>query len=67
MLELKGKSCKDCKIMIDDVEEEALSLIYNILDTNVFENTKIRIMPDVHAGKGIVIGFTAPLTNAVNP
>ena len=67
MLELKGKYNKDCKIFIDDVELEAFSLIQTVLDQPVSENVKIRIMPDVHAGKGIVIGFSMPLTTMVNP
>lgn len=67
MLELKGKYNKDCKLFNDNIEDDATSLIYNILNTKEFENTKIRIMPDCHSGKGIVIGFTAPLTNFVNP
>lgn len=67
MIELKGKYCKDCKIMIDDVEEEAMSLIYGINDSTAFDEAKIRIMPDVHSGKGIVIGFTSNLTKFVNP
>lgn len=67
MLQLEGKYCKDCRVMNDEVESSALSTIYNILDNKVFENKKIRIMPDVHDGKGIVIGFTAPLGEFVNP
>ena len=67
MLELKGKYNKDCKIFIDDVEQEALSTIYNILDDEVSKDVPVRIMPDVHAGKGIVIGFTMPLTDRINP
>ncbi len=67
MLELKGKYNKDCKIFIDEVELEALGLIQSILDQKVSDNVPVRIMPDVHAGKGIVIGFTMPLTNMLNP
>lgn len=67
MLELKGKYNKDCKIFIDEVEPEALSLIQSILDQRVSESVPIRIMPDVHTGKGIVIGFTMPLTDMLNP
>ena len=33
----------------------------------MFENSKIRIMPDVHAGNDIVVGFTVPFENHVNP
>lgn len=67
MLELKGNYSKDCKIFIDDVEAEAIKMIYEILDKPVSENQKIRIMPDVHAGKGIVIGFTMPLGTMISP
>lgn len=66
-LTLCGKVNKDCKVFTTNVENEALSLIYNILDSPAFPDVKIRIMPDVHAGKGITIGFSAPLTNMVCP
>ena len=55
MREIIGKYCKDCKIFTDNVEDEALSLIYDICNHPVFDGAKIRIMPDTHAGKGIVI------------
>ena len=66
-MELKGKYGKDCKVFIEDVEQEALSLIYGILDTKEFKDSKIRIMPDTHAGKGIVIGFTSPVQDSICP
>ena len=62
MREIIGKYCKDCKIFTDNVEDEALSLIYDICNHPVFDGAKIRIMPDTHAGKGIVIGFSCPIT-----
>jgi RNA-splicing ligase RtcB len=67
MIELKGKYNKDCKIFIDDIEAEAYTLIQSILDQQVSENVKVRIMPDTHVGKGIVIGFCMPVTNMLNP
>ena len=67
MLELKGKYCKDCKIFTDNIEPGALSLVYQFMDSPMFEGAKIRIMPDVHEGKNIVIGFTVPFTDHVNP
>ena len=67
MLELKGKYCKDCKIFTDNIEQEALSMVYHFRDNPMFEGSKIRIMPDVHAGKDIVVGFTVPFTDHVNP
>ena len=67
MLELKGKYNKDCKIFTTDIEDSALSLIYSLLDTKEYGNTPIRIMPDTHTGMGIVIGFTAPIIDAIAP
>ena len=67
MLEIKGKYCKDCKIFTDNIEQEALSMVYHFLDHPMFEGSKIRIMSDVHAGKDIVVGFTVPFTDHVNP
>lgn len=67
MKEFKGKYCTDCRVFIDEIEDTASELILNILDSPAFAGAKIRIMPDTHAGKGIVIGFTAPLTDYINP
>lgn len=67
MKQFKGKYCTDCRVFIDEIEEAASELILKILDSPAFAGTKIRIMPDTHAGKGIVIGFTAPLTDYINP
>ena len=62
MIEVKGKYCKDIKIFTDNVEESALSMIYSISECAAYKDKKIRIMPDVHAGKGIsVIGFSMPI------
>ena len=67
MLELKGKYCKDCKIFTDNIENEALSMVYRFINHPMFEGAKIRIMPDVHAGRDIVVGFTVPFADHVNP
>jgi RNA-splicing ligase RtcB len=70
MIELKGQYCKDIKIFTDNVEESAMSTIYRIADCRAFKDRKIRIMPDCHDGKGIVIGFSCPIdieTSHVSP
>ena len=70
MLNIKGQYCKDVKVFTDNVEETALSTIYRIADCRAFKDKKIRIMPDVHDGEGIVIGFSCPInieTDHVNP
>ena len=61
MITFEGEYCKDVKIFTDNIEEEALNTVHDIADSKAFEDTKIRIMPDVHSGKGIVIGFSCPV------
>lgn len=55
------------KIFTDNIEGQALNQVYTIAKMPAFENAKIRIMPDVHAGAGCVIGFTADLGDKVIP
>lgn len=57
----------DLKIFTDSIEPEALNQIYTLIKQPAFANCKVRIMPDVHAGKGCVIGFTADLGDKVIP
>ena len=57
----------DVKIFTDNVEDVALDQIRKLLSIDVFSDRKIRIMPDVHAGAGCVIGFTGDLGNKVIP
>ncbi len=57
----------DVKIFTDNIEETALEQIKELLSIDVFSDKKIRIMPDVHAGAGCVIGFTGNLGDKVIP
>ena len=66
MLEFRGKYAA-CKVMIDSVEETAIKQIREFLDCPAFEGATIRVMPDVHAGAGAVIGFTSTLTDKIIP
>lgn len=54
-------------VYTDDIEEMAISQITTLLDQPMAENAHVRIMPDVHAGAGCVIGYTAKLTGKVVP
>ena len=67
VLALKGKYCKDCIIYTEDVEDDAVEMVGHLLGNPLYRDSKIRVMPDVHPGKGIVIGFTCPVTTFVNP
>ena len=66
MLEYQG-AATSCKVFTDSIEAEAVQQIYGFLNCPAFEGSQIRIMPDVHAGAGAVIGFTANLTDKVIP
>ena len=66
MLEIKGKiSTAICYAKV--VEDEAIEQIRRMCDYDFTENSKIRIMPDVHAGKGCTIGTTMTVTGKVVP
>lgn len=54
------------KVMIDDIEEACMSQIVKFINNPAFTKP-VAIMPDCHAGKGAVVGFTMPLTDKVIP
>lgn len=58
---------KDLKIFTNNIEQKAIDQINELLEQDAFKDSKIRIMPDVHAGKGCVIGFTGDLGDKVIP
>lgn len=62
-----GRIMADLKIFTENIEQEALNQIYTLVKQPAFSDCKIRIMPDVHAGVGCVIGFTADLGEKVIP
>lgn len=64
---MKAIKGHDVKIFTDNIEDSALKQIKELLSIDVFSDKKIRIMPDVHAGAGCVIGFTGDLGDKVIP
>lgn len=58
---------KDLKIFTHNIEQTAKEQIDLLLEQDAFKDCKIRIMPDVHAGAGCVVGFTGNLGNKVIP
>ena len=66
MIEIKGKlNTAICYAKV--VEDEAIEQIRRMCDYEFTENSKIRIMPDVHAGKGCTIGTTMTVTDKAVP
>lgn len=66
MIELKG-TYNTARIFTDNVEETAIEQIKNLLEQEFITGSKIRIMPDVHAGMGCTIGTTLTITDKVVP
>lgn len=56
---------ENVKIFAKTIEDEALTQIKKMAD--IYSEEKIRIMPDVHAGKGCTIGTTIKLIDKVTP
>ena len=66
MFEIKGKiNTALCYAKI--VEEEAIQQIQRMCDYDFTAESKIRIMPDVHAGKGCTIGTTMTIIDRAVP
>lgn len=66
VLEIKGKvNTAICYAKV--VEDEAIEQIRRMCDYAMTEGAKIRIMPDVHAGKGCTIGTTMTITDKAVP
>ena len=55
----KVMNINNLKIFTNNIEETAIEQINELLGQDSFKEYKVRIMPDVHSGKGCVIGFTA--------
>ena len=66
MLEIKGKvNTAVCFARV--IEDEAIEQIRRMCDTEMTRGSRIRIMPDVHAGKGCTIGTTMTITDKAVP
>ena len=66
MLQIKGKvNTAICFARV--VEDAAVAQIQRMCDTEMTKGSRIRIMPDVHAGKGCTIGTTMTITDKAVP
>ena len=66
MLELKGKY-NSAKVFTDVIGESAVAQIIELCCQPMSEGAQIRIMPDVHAGKGCTVGTTMTIRDKVIP
>ena len=66
MLEIKGKTATAvCYARV--IEDEAIEQIRRMCDVELTQGSRIRIMPDVHAGKGCTVGTTMTISNKACP
>lgn len=66
MFEIQGKvNTAVCYAKV--VEEEAIEQVRRMCDYEFTEGSRIRIMPDVHAGKGCTIGTTMTILDKAVP
>ncbi|MCL2044763.1 MAG: RtcB family protein [Oscillospiraceae bacterium] len=66
MVELVGKF-NTAKIFTDNAEQSAVVQIQHLLNQEFIEGSKIRIMPDAHAGMGCTIGTTMTIIDKLVP
>lgn len=66
MYKVKGKF-NEAYIYSSNAESKSIEQIENICNMEVFKDSKIRIMPDVHAGAGCTIGTTMTISSAIVP
>ena len=66
MIELKGKY-NEAKIFTDVVDEASIAQVLLLLNQEFVSESRIRLMPDVHAGAGCTIGTTMTIRDKIVP
>lgn len=66
MIEIKGKY-NTAKVFTDNVDSEAIRQIMELCSQEFAADSRIRIMPDTHAGAGCTIGTTMTVRDKIVP
>ena len=66
MIKLQGKR-NTALIFADKIDRQAKTQIASLLRQEAYSDSKIRVMPDVHAGKNVAVGTTMTLSRRVSP
>ncbi len=66
MIEIIGKH-NTAKVFTDALDKETKKQIAALMRQPAYADSKIRVMPDTHAGRGCVIGMTMTLRGRVSP
>lgn len=66
MFELQGQYAS-AKVFADSADNASISQVIGLLNQPYAEGSRIRMMPDIHAGKGCTIGTTMTIRDKVCP
>lgn len=66
MLELSGKYAT-AKVFTDVVDEASISQVILLCNQEMAQGSRIRMMPDIHAGKGCTVGTTMTIRDKTVP
>lgn len=66
MIELKGKYA-EAKIFTDVVDQASISQVTTLLNQPYVAGSRVRMMPDIHAGAGCTIGTTMTIGEKICP
>ena len=66
MIEVNGKF-NTAKIYTDVVDEASIAQVITLCNQEFTTGSRIRLMPDIHAGAGCTIGTTMTITDKVVP
>lgn len=66
MFELQGKFAT-AKVFTDIADNESISQVINLLNQPYVEGSRVRMMPDIHAGAGCTIGTTMTIKDKICP
>lgn len=66
MIEVKGKY-NEAKIFTDVVDNASVSQAIELCNQEFAAGSRIRLMPDIHAGMGCTVGTTMTITDKVVP
>lgn len=66
MLELRGKYA-EAKVFTDVVDQDSISQVICLLNQPYMAGSRVRMMPDIHAGLGCTIGTTITVGDQICP
>ena len=66
MIELQGKYA-EAKIFTNIVDNESISQVIELLNQQYISGSRVRMMPDIHAGAGCTIGTTMTISDKICP